>query len=219
MNAIFLGPPGAGKGTQAVGQARRLALLYLATGDQLRAAVKAGTPLGLQAKTFMDAGELVPDDVIIGLVRDVLARHPDARGVLFDGFPRTVGQAEALDALFARRNEAIDTVVYIDVPADAVVARRGGRRVCRACGATNHGDHKPPKVPGRCDACPDGGDLYQRDDDQEQTVRERLRVYGEQTAPLLDYYRAKNLLVPIDGAQTIAQVRQAVTGVLDTHVA
>jgi adenylate kinase len=215
MQCIFLGPPGAGKGTQAKGEAERLGLLYIATGDELRKAIAAGTALGLEAKRHMDAGRLVPDDVIIGIVRDLLDQHPEARGVLFDGFPRTLAQAEALDRLLAARSEALDAVVYFDVAADAVVQRLGGRRVCRKCGTTYHIVHNPPKVAGRCDACTDGGDLYQRDDDNEKTVRERLRVYDQQTASLLDYYRRRGLLARIDASAPIDRVRQAVRTILD----
>ncbi|NQT52975.1 adenylate kinase [bacterium] len=210
---VFLGPPGAGKGTQAKGEAERRGLLYIATGDQLRAAVAAGTELGLQAKACMDSGELVPDDVIIGIVRELIAQHPDAEGVLFDGFPRTAAQADALGALMSERGASITAVVYFDVAADAVVRRLGGRRVCRGCGTTYHTEHLRPKQEGTCDQC--GGELYQRDDDNETTVRERLRVYEDQTASLLDYYRSQDLLVRIDAAQSIDDVAQAVKGALD----
>jgi adenylate kinase len=210
---VFLGPPGAGKGTQATGQAERLDLLYIATGDELRRAVAQGTELGHQAKQYMDAGELVPDDVIIGIVRELLDAHPEARGVLFDGFPRTVAQAEALDDLLVERDDALDAVLYFEVGEEVVVARLSGRRVCRQCGATYHVEHTPPAEEGVCDQC--GGELYQRDDDNEQTVRERLRVYGEQTASLLDYYRDRGLLLRIDAALSIPEVRQAVQAVLD----
>jgi adenylate kinase len=214
---VFLGPPGAGKGTQAKGEAERLDLLYIATGDELRRAVAQGTDLGQKAKEYMDAGELVPDDVIIGIVRDLIDAHPEARGVLFDGFPRTVAQAEALDALLVERDDALNAVVYFDVDAEQVVARLTGRRVCRQCGATYHVEHNPPAEPGVCDEC--GGELYQRDDDNEQTVRERLRVYGEQTASLLDYYRDRGLLVRIDAGLSIPEVREAVRAVLDAQSA
>ncbi len=210
---VFLGPPGAGKGTQAKGEAERLDLLYIATGDELRRAVAQGTELGQKAKEYMDAGELVPDDVIIGIVRDLIDAHPEARGVLFDGFPRTVAQAEALDSLLVERDDALNAVVYFDVDAEQVVARLAGRRVCRQCGATYHVEHNPPAESGVCDQC--GGELYQRDDDNEQTVRERLRVYGEQTASLLDYYRDRGLLVRIDAGLSIPEVREAVRAVLD----
>jgi adenylate kinase len=208
MRFVFLGPPGAGKGTQAKGEAEKNGLLYIATGDQLRAAVKAGTEMGLAAKKYMDAGELVPDDVIIGIVRDLLASDSDSQGVIFDGFPRTTTQAEALDGLLAERQEALDAVIYFDVPDDAIVARLSGRRVCRGCGATYHVAHLKPEVEGQCDEC--GGELYQRDDDKPETVLNRLQVYKDQTADLLGYYEQQGLLVRIDGDQTIEQVGEAV---------
>lgn len=216
---VFLGPPGAGKGTQAKGEARRLGLLYIATGDELRQAAAAGTPLGRLAQRAMDAGELVPDDVIIGIVRERLERSREARGVLFDGFPRTVAQAEALEALLAERSEALAAVLYFDVAGDEVVRRLDGRRVCRLCGAVYHVEHKPPKVEGRCDVCPDGGHIARRDDDDEATVRQRLRVYQEQTASLLDYYGDRGLLVRLDAGQSIAEVNQAVRAILDRPAA
>lgn len=208
MTFVFLGPPGAGKGTQAKGEAEEKGLLYIATGDQLRAAVKAGTEMGLEAKKYMDRGELVPDDIIIGIVRDLLASDTDSQGVIFDGFPRTTPQAEALDALLTERQEELDAVIYFDVPDDAIVARLSGRRVCRGCGATYHVDHLKPEVEGQCDQC--GGELYQRDDDKPETVLNRLRVYKDQTADLLGYYEQQGLLVRIDGDQTIERVGEAV---------
>lgn len=161
----------------------------------------------------------MPDAVIIGLVRELLEQHPEARGVLFDGFPRTLPQAEALAALLAERGVVLDAVVYFEVTLDTVVVRLGGRRVCRTCGTTYHLLHHPPKVEGKCDVCPDGGDLTQRPDDHEPTVRQRLRVYQEQTAALLDYYRSQGLLVRIDAGQTIDDVGQAVRAVLERPAA
>ena len=216
---VFLGPPGAGKGTQAKAEAEARDLLYVATGDALRSACARGTDMGLQAKRYMDAGELVPDDVIIGLVREILEESPDGQGVLFDGFPRTIGQAEALDRLLADRGGALAGILYFDVPAEAVVARLGGRRVCRKCGATYHIEHLPPRVEGQCDSCPDGGELYQRDDDKPETVHERLRVYHEQTAALLDYYTARGLLVRIDADQSIPDVREAMQAAINVLAA
>jgi len=208
MRFIFLGPPGAGKGTQAKGEAEEKGLLYIATGDQLRAAVKAGTAMGVEAKKYMDSGQLVPDDVIIGIVRDLLTADTESKGVVFDGFPRTVPQAEALDALLGERDEVLDAVIYFDVPDEAIVGRLGGRRVCRACGKTYHADHLKPQVEGVCDVC--GGELYQRDDDKPETVLNRLQVYKDQTADLLGYYEGQGLLVRIDGDQSIDAVGQAV---------
>lgn len=213
MKFIFLGPPGAGKGTQAKGEAEKRGFLYIATGDQLRAAVKAGTEMGREAKRYMDTGDLVPDDVIIGIVRDLLSSDTGSQGVIFDGFPRTAPQAEALDALLSGRQEALDAVIYFDVPDDAIVSRLSGRRVCRGCGATYHVDHLRPQVEGTCDEC--GGELYQRDDDKPETVLNRLQVYKEQTADLLGYYEEQGLLVRIDGDQSIEAVGAAVREAMD----
>jgi adenylate kinase len=215
VRLVFLGPPGAGKGTQATRQAEERRLRYIATGDELRKAIAAGTPLGQQARAYTTSGRLVPDEVIIGLVRELLAeqRGPDAaRGVVFDGFPRTLGQAEALDRLMAERGEAIDTVLYFDASSEAVVSRLSGRRVCRQCGATFHVDTLPSKRGSQCDRC--GGELYQRDDDRPETVRNRLEVYQEQTASLLDYYRSRGLLVRVDANRGIEAVQAAVNAAL-----
>lgn len=212
MRVVFLGPPGAGKGTQATQQAERRGLLYIATGDELRKAIAAGTPLGLEAKAFTSTGRLVPDGVIIGIVRELLARPEAARGVVFDGFPRTLGQAEALGRLLGERGEALDAVLYFDASDAEVVERLSGRRVCQGCGATFHVRTLPSKKGEQCDRC--GGQLAQREDDRPETVLERLRVYKEQTASLLDYYRARGLLVPVDADRSIEEVRAAVEAAL-----
>jgi adenylate kinase len=208
LRLVFLGPPGAGKGTQAVQQAEQRGLRYIATGDELRKAIAAGTPLGQQAKAYTTSGCLVPDEVIIGLVCELLEAPGSARGVVFDGFPRTMGQAEALDRLLQERGEALDAVLYFDVPGEAVVQRLSGRRVCRRCGATFHVATLPSKRDGLCDHC--GGELHQRDDDKPETIANRLRVYHDQTAGLLDYYRARGLLVRLAADRTIEEVRAAV---------
>ena len=208
VRVIFLGPPGAGKGTQAQALASEWGVPHVATGDMLREAVAAKTPLGLEAKRHMDAGSLVPDDVVIGLVGERLAQ-PDAKaGVVLDGFPRTVTQAEALDALFARTGLALDRVISLDVSRDELLRRLTGRRVCRTCGHTFHLVSAPPKVAGKCDAC--GGELYQRVDDREDTVATRLDVYEKQTAPLLDYYRGRKLLAEVPGEGSVDQVADAI---------
>lgn len=214
MRLVFLGPPGAGKGTQAVQQAEQRGLRYIATGDELRKAIAAGTPLGLQAKAYTSTGRLVPDEVIIGLARELLEEPGGDAGVIFDGFPRTTGQAEALDALLRERGEALDAVLYFDVSSDAVVRRLSGRRVCRQCGATFHVESLPSKRGDMCDRC--GGELYQREDDRPETVSRRLQVYQEQTAALLDYYRAQGLLVRLQADRSIAEVRAAVNAAIDT---
>jgi adenylate kinase len=208
VRVIFLGPPGAGKGTQAQALASEWGVPHVATGDMLREAAAAKTPLGLEAKRHMDAGSLVPDDVVIGLVGERLAQ-PDAKaGVVLDGFPRTVTQAEALDALFARAGLALDRVVFFEVSRDELLRRLTGRRVCRACGRTFHLVSAPPKAAGKCDAC--GGELYQRVDDREDTVATRLDVYEKQTAPLLDYYRGRKLLAEVPGEGSVDQVTDAI---------
>ena len=208
VRVIFLGPPGAGKGTQAQELAREWGVPHIATGDMLREAVAAKTALGLEAKRHMDSGGLVPDDVVIGLVGERLAQ-PDAKaGCVLDGFPRTVAQAEALDALFARAGIALDRVIYFDVPRAELLRRLTGRRVCRACGRTFHLVSAPPSVAGKCDDC--GGELYQRADDSEATVATRLDVYQKQTAPLLDYYRGRRLLAEVAGEGPVAGVGEAI---------
>ena len=208
LRVIFIGPPGAGKGTQAQALASEWGVPHVATGDMLREAVAAKTPLGLEAKRHMDSGGLVPDEVVIGLVGERLAQ-PDAKaGVVLDGFPRTVAQAEALDALFARTGFALDRVVYFNVSRDELLRRLTGRRVCRACGRTYHLVSAPPKVADKCDVC--GGELYQRVDDREDTVATRLDVYQKQTSPLLEYYRGRNLLAEVAGEGSVSQVAEAI---------
>ena len=204
MRVAFLGPPGAGKGTQARDLARQWAVPHIATGDMLREEAAAGTPLGIEAKRYMDKGALVPDDVIIGMIAERL-RKPDARqGFLLDGFPRTIAQAEGLERLLKDLGQPLERVVYFDVPEQELVRRLTGRRVCRACGHSFHIVSNPPRREGVCDAC--GGELYQRADDSETTVRNRLNVYARQTAPLLDWYTGKGLLATVDGEGAIADI-------------
>jgi adenylate kinase len=204
VRVAFLGPPGAGKGTQARDLARQWAVPHIATGDMLREEAAAGTPLGIEAKRYMDKGALVPDDVIIGMIAERL-RKPDARqGFLLDGFPRTIAQAEGLERLLKDLGQPLERVVYFDVPEQELVRRLTGRRVCRACGHSFHIVSNPPRREGVCDAC--GGELYQRADDSETTVRNRLNVYARQTAPLLDWYTGKGLLATVDGEGAIADI-------------
>jgi len=208
VRVAFLGPPGAGKGTQARDLAREWGVLHLATGDMLREAVAAGTPLGLEAKRYMDQGALVPDDVIIMMMAEHLGAADAVRGFILDGFPRTIAQAEALARLLKDLGQALDTVVYFDVGEPELLRRLTGRRVCRACGHTYHQTSNPPTREGICDAC--GGELSQREDDREATVRKRLDVYQRQTAPLLGYYRQRNLLASVTGEGPVATIRDAV---------
>ncbi|MEX2224496.1 MAG: adenylate kinase [Candidatus Rokuibacteriota bacterium] len=209
---IFLGPPGAGKGTQARRLAAHSGVPQVATGDMLRESAAEGTPLGREAKRYMDQGALVPDEVVIGLVDGRLSRPDAGAGYVLDGFPRTVAQAEALDALLGRLGQDLDRVVFFDVSRDELMRRLTGRRICRQCGTAFHVVSAPPKTAGRCDQC--GGELYQREDDAEGTVARRLDVYQTQTAPLLDYYRKRGLLArvagegPVDGVA--ASIRKAV---------
>jgi adenylate kinase len=201
---IFLGAPGAGKGTQARRLAAEAGVPQVATGDMLREAVAEGTRLGLEAKRYMDSGALVPDEVVIGLVDERLARPDAAGGYVLDGFPRTVAQAEALDGLLTRRGQGLDRVIFFDVSRPELIRRLTGRRICRQCGAAFHLVSAPPSVAGRCDQC--DGELYQREDDAEATVARRLDVYETQTAPLLDYYRRRGLLVRVAGEGAMEQV-------------
>jgi adenylate kinase len=212
---LLLGPPGAGKGTQALRLVAKLGVPQISTGDMLRGAVADGTDVGRQAQAYMDRGELVPDDVTIAMVMDRLSQPDCANGALLDGFPRTMAQAEALDQALAAQGHKISMVPNIAVPDEVLVERVSGRRICRVCGESYHVQFNPPKQPGVCDN--DGGELYQRDDDQPETVRQRLKVYWEQTSPLIDYYRNKAVLVEINGDQSIdavqADLRAAVADV------
>jgi adenylate kinase len=212
MRIILLGPPGAGKGTQAVRIVERWGIPHVSTGDILRANVREGTALGREAKRFMDAGDLVPDDVIIGMVGDRLAEPDTAIGFLFDGFPRTVPQARALEALVNERDTPIDVVLRLVVDHDDVVVRLTGRRTCEDCGAVFHELHQPPAEAGRCDAC--GGKLVQRDDDREEVVLNRLEVHRTQTAPLEHFYWERGLLRDIEATGSVDDVTARAIGVL-----
>jgi adenylate kinase len=208
LRVIFLGPPGAGKGTQATTLAREWGIPHIATGDMLREATARGTRLGLEAKRYMDAGVLVPDEVVIGLVGERLNESDAAGGAVLDGFPRTVAQAEALDGLLRSQGAEIDRVVFLDVARAELLKRLTGRRICRGCGASYHIAFVPPRTPDVCDRC--GGALYQREDDSEAAVMKRLDVYATQTAPLLDYYRRRASLAEIRGEGAVADVTAAI---------
>jgi len=197
MNLILMGAPGAGKGTQSANISREYNIPAVSTGDMLRAAVKAGTELGLSAKEYMDAGKLVPDSVVVGIVKNHLSTEACANGFILDGFPRTIPQAEALEAMGVK----IDVVLSIEVPDDKIIARMSGRRVC-ACGASYHVEYIKPQVDGVCDKC--GGNLYIRDDDREETVANRLKTYHAQTEPLKDFYAERGILVCVEGQEEVA---------------
>lgn len=198
MNMIFLGAPGAGKGTQAEVVCKELNIPAISTGNMLREAVKNGTPAGLAAKECMDRGDLVPDEIVIGILKDRIAQDDAKNGFILDGFPRTVSQAEALDKMGVQ----IDKVVEINVPDEKITARMSGRRVCEGCGNSYHIEYKPTKVEGICDAC--GAKVVQRIDDKPETVKARLATYHEKTAPLKDFYAAKGKLVTVEGQEEIA---------------
>ncbi len=213
MNLILMGLPGAGKGTQAEKINETYDIPHISTGDMFRLAIKEGTELGKQAKSFMDQGNLVPDEVTIGIVKERLAKDDCKDGFLLDGFPRTIAQAEALQHLLTEMNEKIDYVIHVNVPKDKLVERLTGRRVCPTCGATYHVLYNPPKQEGVCDK--DGSKLDQRDDDTEETVKNRLKINIEQSQPLLDFYKEKNYLVDVNGDQDINQVFKDIQAILD----
>lgn len=197
MNLIFIGPPGAGKGTQAKKVVERFSIPQISTGDILRAAVKNGTELGVKAKQFMDAGKLVSDEIVVGLIEERLKEADCAGGFILDGFPRTIPQAEELTKLMNKIGRKIDHVVVLMVPDDDVVERLSGRRVCKGCGEEYHVKFKRPSAEGKCDKC--GGEIYQRSDDNESTIRNRLSVYHSQTSPLMDYYKQFDAVREIKG--------------------
>lgn len=204
---ILMGPPASGKGTQAERLQKTLGLPHVASGDLFRYNLKNETALGMKAKTYMDKGELVPDDITIAMVLDRLSRDDCEKGALLDGFPRTLAQAEALDDALAAEGNRINLVLNIQVPEEELIARVTGRRLCRSCGASYHIKFMPPKDPGVCDKC--GGELYQRDDDTEETARRRLEVYAAQTKPLIAYYDNQGGLVNIDGDRSVDAVTDA----------
>lgn len=212
MNVILLGPPGAGKGTQAKRMIERYGIPQISTGDMLRAALKEGTPLGLEAKKFMDQGQLVPDSVVIGLVKERIQKGDCKKGYMLDGFPRNVSQAEALDSMLSELGQKVDDVISIEVPSGELIGRLTGRRTCRNCGAGFHIMFDPPKKDGVCDKC--SGELYQRDDDNETTVKSRLEVYDKQTKPLIDYYQKQTKLRAIPGVGAMEEIFGRITAVL-----
>ena len=214
MNLVLFGPPGAGKGTQGTMLAEKRGLLKISTGDILRDAARAGTALGLEAKKYMNAGELVPDSVILGLVRELIEDAPDAKGFIMDGFPRTLPQAEGVDRLLAEIGKPIDAVVVLEVDNEELVKRLSGRRSCPNCGAVYNIYFEKPKEDERCDRC--GAALVQRADDSQQTVLRRLDVYSEQTAPLIDYYQHRGVpVMRVAGDRGIEEVQRDILSIVD----
>jgi adenylate kinase len=212
MKLIMLGAPGAGKGTQAKKIAEKYNIPHISTGDIFRANIKNGTELGQKAKTYMDQGLLVPDELVVDLVMDRFAQPDCENGYVLDGFPRTIPQAEALDAALEKAGAKIDYAINVEVPDENIVNRMSGRRACVACGATYHLVHIPPKAEGICDTC--GKELILRDDDKPETVKKRLGVYHEQTQPLIDYYTKKGALVEVDGTVDMEDVFNAIVKIL-----
>lgn len=213
MNLIFLGPPGAGKGTQAGMLSETLNIPQISTGDILRNAVRTGTLMGIRAKSYMDSGSLVPDEVVVGIVEERLQGEDCARGFILDGFPRTVAQADALDIMLTRLGREIEHVLSMTVDDEELLTRIGGRRMCEKCGKGYHTLFDPPKVSGFCDQC--GSKLYQRDDDKVETMRKRLDEYYQKTAPLIQYYSRKELLRPIPGIGDIKDIQNRIVEVLE----
>lgn len=212
MKIIMLGAPGAGKGTQAKQIAAKYGIPHISTGDIFRANIKNGTDLGKKAKEYMDQGLLVPDELTCDLVMDRIAQEDCAKGFVLDGFPRTIPQAEALDAALTKIGQAMDYAIDVDVPDENIINRMSGRRACLNCGATYHLVSIPPKKEGICDTC--GNELVLRDDDQPETVKKRLDVYHEQTQPLIDYYQKKGILKSVDGTRPMEQVFEAIVAIL-----
>ena len=212
MYIIFLGAPGAGKGTQAVMLAEKLSMVQVASGDLFRQALQQETELGLRAKSYMEKGQLVPDEVTIQMVLERLAAPDCEKGAILDGFPRNLSQAEALDKALVPQSKAIDKVVYIKVAQEELIKRLGGRWICRTCQTPYHAVDSPPKVEGKCDRC--GGELYQRADDNVETVKKRLEVYFAETSPLIDYYGRSGKLVEINGVGSVPEVHERIVEAL-----
>lgn len=213
MNIILMGLPGAGKGTQASEIVKKFPIPHISTGDMFRKAIKDETDLGKEAKSYMDRGELVPDEVTVGIVKERISEDDAKKGFLLDGFPRTIDQAEALNDIMSELDRNIDAVINIEVPEEELMNRLTGRRICEKCGTTYHLVFNPPKVDGICDI--DGGKLYQREDDNPETVSNRLNVNVKQSKPILEYYNEKGVLKNIDGAKDIDDVTKDVIDILD----
>lgn len=212
MRVILLGPPGAGKGTQAKLISEKFSIPHISTGDIFRANIKEKTPLGIEAKRYIDNGQLVPDEVTIGIVKDRLTKDDCDNGFLLDGFPRTVAQAEALDEFLKGMNKDLDVALLIKVPEEFILERMTGRRVCTSCGASYHIRFNPPKIEGKCDIC--DNELIQRKDDTEATVKERLEVYSKQTYPLINYYKDNGIISEVNGTESIDEVFGNISNIL-----
>ena len=212
MKIIMLGAPGAGKGTQAKKNAEKYQIPHISTGDIFRANIKGGTELGMKAKTFMDQGMLVPDEITIGMLMDRIGQEDCINGYVLDGFPRTIPQAESLTKALAERGEKVDYAINVDVPDENIINRMSGRRACLGCGATYHITFNPPVKEGICDTC--GQELVLRDDDKPETVKKRLDVYHQQTQPLIDYYKNAEVLAEVDGTQPMDAVFQGIVEIL-----
>ena len=212
MKIVMLGAPGAGKGTQAKMIAEKYGIPHVSTGDIFRANIKNGTDLGKEAKTYMDKGELVPDELTVRILLDRVAQEDCKNGYVLDGFPRTIPQAEVLDTGLTKLGEKIDYAINVEVPDENIIKRMSGRRACLSCGATYHIEHVPPKKEGICDKC--GSELVLRDDDKEETVKNRLNVYHQQTQPLIDFYNNKKVLKEVDGTVDMKDVFKAITDIL-----
>ncbi|ACQ54898.1 adenylate kinase [Clostridium botulinum] len=212
MRVILLGPPGAGKGTQAKLISEKFSIPHISTGDIFRANIKEKTPLGIEAKRYIDNGQLVPDEVTIGIVKDRLTKDDCDNGFLLDGFPRTVAQAEALDEFLKGINKELDVALLIKVPEEFILERMTGRRVCTSCGASYHIRFNPPKIEGKCDIC--DNELIQRKDDTEATVKERLEVYSKQTYPLINYYKDNGIISEVNGTESIDEVFGNISNIL-----
>ena len=213
MYLVLLGAPGAGKGTQAAIISQKTGLTHIASGDLFRQAVQKGTELGKLVKSYMDKGELAPDEVTIRVIMERLGEPDCEKGCIFDGFPRTLDQAKALEEKLTEQKKGIDKAVFIEVPDEELMKRLGGRWTCKSCQAVYHEVASPPKVTGKCDKC--GGELYQRPDDNEATIRERLKVYFNQTTPVLEYYKNNGKLIAVDGKLSIDEVAAKVVEVLN----
>ena len=212
MKIVMLGAPGAGKGTQAKMIAEKYTIPHISTGDIFRANIKEGTPLGLEAKSYMDQGKLVPDELTVKILLDRVAKDDCKNGYVLDGFPRTIPQANVLKEALAKQNDKIDFAINVDVPDENIVRRMSGRRACVTCGATYHIEHVPPKAEGICDKC--GSALILRDDDKPDTVLNRLKVYHDQTQPLIDFYNNEGILKEVDGTIDVKDVFESITKIL-----